>query len=122
MSRPSPQRRAEILRQIAATAKGELASEISFHCDGIDGRDYPFDALSALFDIEERAEEDGPRSLLIAARRLLIQLGFYRWMPPEEQAQTTVSRGTVWAFKLGGVAYTSDELVSEWQFPEGEEA
>lgn len=120
MAAPSPERRAEILRQISATAKGELASEISFHCHGIDGREYDFDALSALFDIEERAEEDGPRSLLTAARRLLIQLGFYRWMPPEEQAATIVSRGPVWSFKLGGVAYTTDELVSEWQFP-GEE-
>jgi len=49
------------------------------------------------------------------ARQILIKAGYYRVMSDREIANTTVSRGTVWDFKIGGVAYTCDSCgVSAW--------
>lgn len=95
----------------------ELQSEIEHHLS-IEDREYPYDPLCALLDIEDRAESDREfpenRRLLRACHDVLIELGFYRVMPQDEIASVTVTRGTKWCFKKAGVAYTTDHLVCDW--------
>jgi hypothetical protein len=45
------------------------------------------------------------RSLKTPARKVAIALGIYVPMTQEEIEMTITTRGTVWDFKLGGVAY-----------------
>lgn len=98
--------RIEIIGKINELATGFLREEID-HQMTVE-RDYDYDELDALFDIEDRAEIFKERGLLTACRRLLIEVGFYRAMPQEEINNTSISSGTTWYFKLGGTAYTSD--------------
>lgn len=116
----TPGRRSALIAIVEAWASTALQSELAYHRDDVareDDDEVPYDTLSALFDVEERAEDAGDRKLLTAARDALIAVGFYRVMPAEEIAATQVSRGTPWAFKRSGVAYTTDEIASRWQFP-----
>jgi hypothetical protein len=108
--------RAEMIAAVNASNLTVFREEVDHHM-GIEDREYAYDEVSALFDIEDRAEDWKHRSLLREARRILIEIGFYRVMPVEEQERTMVSHGTVWAFKQGGTAYTSDHLVCDWQWP-----
>lgn len=103
---------------IRSTSPACLLCEVEFHTHDVGGREYAYDELSALFDVEERNEgPEGDRAVLRAARQLLVALGFYRPMSADEIASTVVSRGRVWAFKVGGVAYTADDPVELWQWP-----
>jgi hypothetical protein len=120
--------RPEMIGAIRAVADPELQDEVDYFLN-LD-REYEYDEVSALFDIENRmeicvAEADTPTHrrqasrLLRVARRALIDIGFYRVMPPEEIDNTFTSSGrAAWAFKLEGHAYTTDETAEEWQFPE----
>lgn len=115
--------RAEMIKIILQHPDKEFQSEVQHHTHGIDDREYAYDEVTALFDIEQRAEDHAKkhadaRRLLKIARDLLIQIGFYRVMPQDEINNTFVSSGTKWAFKLNGVAYTTDETTDEWMFPE----
>lgn len=120
--------RPEMIAAVRAVADAEFQDEVGHHM-GIEERDYSYDEVSALFDVEDRAETWGveaatpdqrkaARRLLQVARRVLIDIGFYRVMPPEEIDSTvTLSGRAAWAFKLEGHAYTTDEITEEWQFP-----
>jgi hypothetical protein len=90
--------------------------EVSHLVHGVDDREYDYDELDALFDIEERSEHGSlaHRGLLKQCRQLLTQMGFYRAMPQDEIDNTWVSGGTKWHFKMGGVPYTSDYNASTW--------
>lgn len=68
----------------------------------------PLDYPLAAFDAESFFENNRMAKELREARRFLIEAGYYRVMTAGEIARTTVSRGSVWAFKIGRVAYTSD--------------
>lgn len=114
--------RIQICEKILQNAQKELAAEID-HWLNLD-REYEYDVVSAIFDIETRAEEwvaDGDnrhKPLLDEVRKILIEIGFYRPMTQEEIENTYVSNGhSPWNFKLNEVAYTADETVEEWQFP-----
>lgn len=121
--------RAEMIAIIKAVDDKEFKDEIDFHLclDREYGDNY--DEVSALFDVEDRAEMWGTeaatpdqrkaaRRLLKIARRVLIDIGFYRVMPQDEIDNTFTSSGRApWSFKLDGVAYTTDETTEEWQFP-----
>lgn len=110
--------RDQINRLILATSPANLLGEVSYLVHDIGDREYPYDELAALFDIEDRNEgPEGNRTLLRQSREMLVALGYYRPMPAEEIDNTIVSRGAVWAFKLKGVAYTSDDPVELWQWP-----
>lgn len=118
---PTTEQRASMIERIRAHAKtyDEFAGEVSYFVNDIGDREYAYDELSALFDIEDRNEDkDGDRALLTFCRCLLIDIGFYRVMPQDEIDATTVSHGTPWAFKHKRVAYTTDQIVEDWQFPE----
>ena len=98
--------RLEIICKINAQASGFLREEID-HQMTVE-REYEYDELDALFDTEDNAEGWGKRNLLTACRRLLIEIGFYRVMPQSEIANTWVSGGTKWDFRLDGQPYTGD--------------
>ena len=114
--------RADKIAAVMAAAPKGLRDEIAYLTCDIGERDYAYDELSAVFDIEDRNEQSGgERALLNAARAALIAIGFYREMLEEEQRATQRSSGPVWCFKQGGVAYTSDETVDDWQWPHSTE-
>jgi hypothetical protein len=117
--------RPEMIAAVRAVDDAEFQDEVGHHM-GIEEREYSYDEVSALFDVEERAETWGveaatpaqrkaARRLLQVARRVLIGFGYYRVMPAEETF--TTSGRSPWAFKLDGIAYTSDEVIDDWQFP-----
>jgi hypothetical protein len=88
-------------------------------------REYAYDEVAAAFDTEDRAEtwvhegHSGARSLLKAARQSLIDIGFYRPMPPQEIEETYTSHGrSPWTFKLFGIPYTHDDPAELWMFPQ----
>lgn len=121
--------RTEMIAAVRAVADAEFQDEVGHHLS-IEDREYAYDEVSALFDIEERAETWGAEAatpaqrkqakrLLEVAQRVLIGIGFYRVMPADEIANTTImgNRRAPWAFKLDGIAYTSDDTIEEWQFP-----
>lgn len=95
---------------------------------GFEDRDYPYDEVCAVLDIEDRYEsalsylnyeprsevEKEWRHLLNEARSILIELGFYRVLTQEEIDNTWSSSGARWAFKRKGVAYDSDSTAEEW--------
>lgn len=110
--------RDQINKLILATSSPNLLGEVLYRVHDIGDREYPYDELAALFDIEDREEgPEGNRTLLRQSREMLVAVGFYRPMPVEEIGNTIVSRGTAWAFKLKGVAYTADDPVEHWQWP-----
>lgn len=56
------------------------------------------------------------------AREALIAIGFFRPMADEEVENTFTSSGRApWAFKLKGVAYTSDDSAEEWMSAKDED-
>ena len=112
--------RTDMITLIEQVGTPELWSEIRYHCDDIEREEdgVTFDELSAIFDVEERAEEWKNRGLLTACRRTLIAIGFYRVMTDHEVANTITTSGTVWAFKLDGVPYTSDFNQYAWMWAE----
>lgn len=86
-----------------------------------------YDAVCALLDAEQRFEawlSDGMedpvqrreiRRGISQARRVLVEIGFYRVMTEDEISSTWVSGGrSPWDFRLDGVPYTSDETTHEW--------
>lgn len=112
--------RGEMIQAILSVDDREFQAEIDHYVHGVDDREYAYDEVSALFDMEERAEdpEDGDRRLLKICRQALIAIGFYRVMPQHEIDSTVRSGGgPVWSFKLNKVAYTTDHTVEAWQFP-----
>jgi hypothetical protein len=113
--------RAALLADVKALPDAPpLGSEIA-HYMSVDDREYAYDEVSALFDALALAEhETKDREIMGRARALLIKHGFYREMPADEIASTFRTKpGPVWDFKLGGIAYTTDYTVEEWQWPEG---
>lgn len=121
--------RSLINAQIEAFSDPEFRSELAHHLS-IEEREYAYDAISALYDIEDRAEtglRERPsveeaktlRRLLRIAREALIGIGVYRAMTEEDIANTYSSSGSKWAFRLNGTAYErADDAVD--QFPEDE--
>jgi len=86
-----------------------LGLEIDYHLEvQNDGDRSQLDYALAVFDAECFLENNRMAKELREARLFLIAAGYYRVMPAEEIQRTCVSRGNVWTFKLGGVAYTSD--------------
>ncbi len=113
--------RQDIIAAIEAHPSTELQSEVDYHLNSVDREDDDdgegvYDKVSALFDVYERAEQYSNRKLVSACRDILIEVGFYRVMSPEEIANTFFSHGPVWSFKRSGVAYTTDYKVHAWQF------
>jgi hypothetical protein len=112
--------REEMTALIMSSKNAEFIGEVMALLD-VD-REYPYDAVDATFDAEDRAEiflRDGSspsaRATLRGAREALIAIGFYRPMTDEEIQNTWTSSGRApWAFKLKGVAYTSDDSAEEW--------
>ena len=96
-----------------------LGGEIEHHTH-VDGRDYAYDEVSALFDAYAFAENETKDLRVIRrARELLIEHGFYRIMPPEEIANTWhFPARTAWDFKLKKQPYTTDYTINDWQWPE----
>lgn len=76
--------------------------------------DEVYDTCDALLEIYDMAECNSELKLIKECRLILIDLGFYRIMPQSEIDNTTVSRGTVWDFKIKGTAYTSDSTFNDW--------
>lgn len=118
--------RSDMIKIVLTSNHAAFRCEIE-HQMGIE-REYQYDAVSALFDTEDRAEtwfregHDGARSILKEARRRLIGIGFYRAMTAEETENTVVSGGrTPWAFRDKGIAYTNDDPAEMWMFPDGPE-
>lgn len=117
--------RQEMIEIIKSFDDANFQSEIR-HYMSIEDREYAYDEVCAVFDVEEACEEflkdrsadkasaKETRATLKFARRALIAIGFYRVMPQEEIDNTWSSSGYIWNFKEKGVAYTSDETVSEW--------
>lgn len=123
--------RAEMNAYIRENAAPALRGELE-HFMSIEEREYAYDEVCAALDVMDRSEtalSDGldkagrrrARAELAAARSMLIAIGFYREMPPEEIESTFTSSGrAAYEFKLNGVAYTTDEIKDEW-FDEAEE-
>jgi hypothetical protein len=110
--------RPAMIALILAERSTAFQGEIAHHVHGVDDREYEYDEVSALLDIEDRNDcSDGDKSLLRTARRLLIAIGFYRPMTADEIANTYSTSGTAWAFKLAGIAYTSDYNNDDWFDP-----
>lgn len=110
--------RAEMIALALASPSAAFREELSFLVHGVDDREYAYDELSAVFDIEERAEgREGNRALLLAAREVLIAIGFYRPMSHAEEQSTYVTRGNVWAFKRRGTPFICDDPAELWQWP-----
>ncbi|WP_298983415.1 hypothetical protein [uncultured Roseibium sp.] len=116
--------RDEMISLVKAETDETFIEELGHHL-GIDDREYEYDELSALFDIEDRAEiwvkqrYKGAMKLLNVSRRLMIAIGFYVPMSAEDIERSlswSSSGGTrdPWAFKMGGVAY---ELCDGWLEP-----
>lgn len=105
---------------ILASKNREFLDEVENQLD-IE-REYPYDAVCAALDVEDLAEDwlskgssSDVRALLRAAREALIAIGFYRVMPDDEIANTFTGSGrSPWAFKVKGVAYTSDHTIDEF--------
>ena len=55
--------------------------------------------------VSDLSDQDEWRHLRTACRRVHIALGQYVAMTQQEIDNTVTNWGTVWAFKLGGVAY-----------------
>lgn len=117
--------RDEMNTLVLASTNKEFLSEVRNLLD-IEDREDPYDAVSALFDAEDRAQgwivdanSPDARKVLAGAREVLIAIGFYRVMTQEEIDNTFVSSGrSKWDFKLKGVPYTSDDqIVERWQWP-----
>lgn len=113
------QMRQRILQSRSQPFRDEIAHQM-----GVE-REYAYDEVAAAFDVEDRAEtwvdegHAGARSLLVAARQALIDIGYYRAMPQQEIADTYTSNGrSPWAFRLFGLPYTSDDPAEIWMFPE----
>lgn len=114
--------RGEMIQAVLAVDDEEFQGEVDHFVHGVEEREYAYDEVSALFDIEDRAEDphDGDRRLLKLCRQTLIAIGFYRVMPQDEIDSTFRSGdGSVWCFKLNKLAYTTDHNVGDWQFPDG---
>lgn len=103
-----------------------LREEVSYHVHSVD-REYPYDEVCAILDIEERYEEalryereasvkKECRHLLNEARSVLIELGYYRVLTQEEIDNTWSSSGVKWAFKRNGVAYDCESATAEEWF------
>jgi hypothetical protein len=115
--------RAAMNALVMATPLRAFREELEFQLWGVDGREYAYDPVFALFDIEERNEgADGNRTLLREARRLLIAIGFYRPMTEADIRNTWVSRGTKWAFKMDGTPYEAVAPAETWCNPTAEDA
>lgn len=117
--------RDEMNKLVLTSTNKEFLSEVRNLLD-VDDREYAYDAVSAAFDAEDRAEGwivDGnspdARKVRAGAREALIAIGFYRVMTQDEIDNTFVSSGrSKWNFKLKGVPYTSDDqIVEKWQWP-----
>jgi len=63
------------------------------------------DLYTALQDAEQKAENDGDRKLLKAARQAQIELGVYAPVTDEQLANTQTTGKNKFAFQLGGVKY-----------------
>ena len=95
--------RREISRLAASErqARTPLGRELDHYCAV---QETP-DLVDAVEQAERYAEDTGDRRMLLRVRRMLIAAGYYRPMSPEEIERTQVTSGSVWAFRLGGVAY-----------------
>ncbi|WP_334147831.1 hypothetical protein [Hyphomicrobium sp.] len=119
--------REEAIALIMASDNAEFRSEVDYLLD-VD-REYPYDAVDAALDALDRAEgwvrdgsSPGARAVLRGAREALIAIGFFRPMADEEVENTFTSSGRApWAFKLKGVAYTSDDSAEEWMSAKDED-
>lgn len=96
-----------------------LLIEIEHHMN-IDREEWdgePYDEVSALLDTLDQSEQNNGTILLKEARRVLILIGFYREMPPEEISSTITSSGRKpYAFKMHGKAWTTDFVHDAWIF------
>lgn len=107
-----PRKRANEI--VMDSADPELQAELQYLLKSVE-RYEPYDAIDAVFDIEDRAHENEDLNLLKFSREALIKIGFYRVMPEAEIEATVVSGGRdPWDFKLEGLAYTSDFTIEEW--------
>lgn len=122
--------REQMIEAIRAVPDANFQSEIA-HRMGIEDREYEYDELSAILDLEDRIEvaisdkdaTKDDRSALRFARQTLIQIGYYRAMSDDEIENTWTSSGrSPWTFKLAGVAYTENEDFPEPQFPGDDDA
>ena len=86
----------------------ELRYQIAAEHDG------DYDIADAFLDALDVAESNQERALLKECRAILIGLGYYVEMTQDEISQTQVSRGTVWDFKIKGVAYRNISSLQEW--------
>lgn len=112
--------RNKAIERILAEQDTEFKRELAYYT-GIEDREYPYDELSALFDVESIADEDQNAELLATTRKVMVDIGFYRLLTKEELETAVVSGGhKPWAFKKKGAGayYTSDYTVEEVQFPE----
>lgn len=114
--------RRAIIEKIKIIDNRYLQDEIE-HLLSIGDREYEYDELTALFDIEDSLKyhwDKTPqnKSLLKLIREIMIDIGYYRPMLSEEIENTLTSNGRVpWDFKLNTIAYTTDYPAEEWMFP-----
>lgn len=118
--KPNFDRRA-IIEKIKSVDNAYLQAEIN-HLLDIDNREYKYDELTALFDLEDSLKYNWDktpqnRALLKLIRTIMIDMGYYRPMTGDEISSTFCSNGRVpWDFKLKTVAYTTDYPAEEWMF------
>lgn len=69
----------------------------------------------AFVDADARIDSEGTAAEKSAFRQILIDVGYYRLMTPEEITSTVrVGSGKPWSFKIRGIAYTSDHGLAYW--------
>lgn len=116
-------KRAEMNALVMGTATASFREELEHYLWGVDDREYEYDPVFAVFDIEDRnGLKEGDKRLLREARKLLIAIGYYRPMTDEDIRNTWVSSGTKWAFKMGGVPYDAVGPSESWCDPTAEDA
>lgn len=89
--------------QIVSDSK--LGNEIEYFLGVQVESDQVSDVVDAVFQVETFAEENRDRQMLTLVRQMLIAAGYYVPMDASEIARSFTTRGTVWNFKLDGVAY-----------------
>lgn len=114
--------RREIIEKIKSIDNSHFQSEME-HFLNVDDREYKYDELTALFDLEDSIKyhwDKNPKnkSLLDLVRTIMIEIGYYRKMTIDEISSTFCSNGrSPWDFKLNTIPYTSDYPAEEWMFP-----
>lgn len=118
--------RAEMIARVRAEANPAYREELA-HYMGIEEREYAYDEVCAALDIEDRIAQAlrddmpaehraGYRRTLANARRVLIDIGFYKPVAElhAELGELIQSTGPRYAFKLDGVEYDTAETSEEW--------